>query len=268
MQNPGKQIKRFHLFSLIFLHLCSMSSCNMMGIRCSPLNVEAYILYLISILRRAFLTTVLESRFLESILSYFQMSHSLPPSLSLSLFFTHTHTQHCILYTERFLAELANELAGERHFERESAPRVPTSLMPPRLIANHNPYHLSLSIYIYIYLSLSYVQVQLFLTKIRYKIILNSDAPEFGGHDRIQASSEFFTEPKEWDNRPNSMLVRSSLARTQFPKGLDRIPMLLLFFFFFSSSFLMLVHSQIYAPSRCAIVLVREEEASIAGHNK
>lgn len=43
----------------------------------------------------------------------------------------------------------------------------------------------------------------------KYEIVLDTDAAEFGGHSRMQKDAAFFTEPKAWDDRPNSMLVRA-----------------------------------------------------------
>lgn len=41
-----------------------------------------------------------------------------------------------------------------------------------------------------------------------YKIILNSDRPEYGGHNRIDENkSKFFTTPLEWNNRKNFLKV-------------------------------------------------------------
>lgn len=41
----------------------------------------------------------------------------------------------------------------------------------------------------------------------RYKIQLNSDEAQYGGHGRIQQDTEFFSEPLAFKNRPNSFLV-------------------------------------------------------------
>jgi len=41
----------------------------------------------------------------------------------------------------------------------------------------------------------------------KYKIVLDSDAEEFGGHKRIDHSTDFFTQPEHWDNRENSLNV-------------------------------------------------------------
>lgn len=41
----------------------------------------------------------------------------------------------------------------------------------------------------------------------KYEIMLDTDAAEYGGHSRMQAGVSFFTEPKAWDDRPNSMLI-------------------------------------------------------------
>ncbi|ONH77980.1 1,4-alpha-glucan-branching enzyme [Saccharomyces cerevisiae] len=40
-----------------------------------------------------------------------------------------------------------------------------------------------------------------------YHIVLNSDRAEFGGHNRINESSEFFTTDLEWNNRKNFLQV-------------------------------------------------------------
>jgi len=36
-----------------------------------------------------------------------------------------------------------------------------------------------------------------------YKVVLNSDRPEFGGWSRIDESVRFFTTPMRWNNRSN-----------------------------------------------------------------
>jgi 1,4-alpha-glucan branching enzyme len=43
----------------------------------------------------------------------------------------------------------------------------------------------------------------------KYEIVLDTDSAEFGGHTRLQKDVSFFTEPKPWDDRPNSMLIYS-----------------------------------------------------------
>ena len=45
----------------------------------------------------------------------------------------------------------------------------------------------------------------------KYKVLLSSDRPEFGGHSRLDESVDFFTRNEPWNDRANSMLVRSSL---------------------------------------------------------
>ena len=42
---------------------------------------------------------------------------------------------------------------------------------------------------------------------LRYQIVLDSDAEEFGGHRRLNHSTEFFTSTEQWDNRNNSLKV-------------------------------------------------------------
>ena len=41
----------------------------------------------------------------------------------------------------------------------------------------------------------------------RYKIVLDTDATEFGGHGHLDHTVEFYTFPEPWDNRNNSALV-------------------------------------------------------------
>lgn len=42
-----------------------------------------------------------------------------------------------------------------------------------------------------------------------YKIVLNSDRKEYGGRDRIDESTRFFTTPMGWNNRANFTQVYS-----------------------------------------------------------
>lgn len=50
-----------------------------------------------------------------------------------------------------------------------------------------------------------------FLTQLssRYKIKLDSDDTQYGGHGRLDHSTEFFTEPVPFNERPNSMQVHT-----------------------------------------------------------
>jgi len=41
----------------------------------------------------------------------------------------------------------------------------------------------------------------------RYKIVLNSDSEEHGGHRRIDPNTEYFTQPHAYSNRENSLLI-------------------------------------------------------------
>ncbi|XP_075765816.1 1,4-alpha-glucan-branching enzyme isoform X3 [Pelodiscus sinensis] len=41
----------------------------------------------------------------------------------------------------------------------------------------------------------------------KYKIVLDSDAPDYGGHQRLDHNTEFFTEKYSHNYRPNSILV-------------------------------------------------------------
>lgn len=42
-----------------------------------------------------------------------------------------------------------------------------------------------------------------------YRVVLNSDAPEFGGHNRVNQNNDdrFFTQPEPWNNRSNSLFI-------------------------------------------------------------
>lgn len=40
-----------------------------------------------------------------------------------------------------------------------------------------------------------------------YRIVLNSDRPEFGGHNRIDENGRFQTTDLEWNNRKNFLQV-------------------------------------------------------------
>ena len=44
-------------------------------------------------------------------------------------------------------------------------------------------------------------------SRFRYKIVLDSDDAEFGGHKRLDHSVDFFTFPEAWDDRANHMFV-------------------------------------------------------------
>ncbi|MCH0630082.1 alpha amylase C-terminal domain-containing protein [Kocuria palustris] len=41
----------------------------------------------------------------------------------------------------------------------------------------------------------------------KYKIVLDLDREEFGGHNRVDDNTEFFTEPGTWNDRANSLMV-------------------------------------------------------------
>jgi len=41
----------------------------------------------------------------------------------------------------------------------------------------------------------------------RYRIVLNTDAQEFGGHNRLDQSVDFFTQEHPWHDRSRSMLI-------------------------------------------------------------
>jgi len=40
-----------------------------------------------------------------------------------------------------------------------------------------------------------------------YRVVINSDAPEFGGHSRVDGSTRFFTSDLPWNNRSNFVQV-------------------------------------------------------------
>ena len=44
----------------------------------------------------------------------------------------------------------------------------------------------------------------------KYKIVLDSDAEEFGGHKLLDHSVEFFSEQEDFNGRPNSLMVRTN----------------------------------------------------------
>ena len=42
----------------------------------------------------------------------------------------------------------------------------------------------------------------------RYKLVLDSDAEEFGGHKRVQPDCEYVVDGMSYNDRPHSTLVR------------------------------------------------------------
>ena len=40
-----------------------------------------------------------------------------------------------------------------------------------------------------------------------YKVVLNSDEPQFGGFDNIKSNSTYITTPMAWNNRKNFLQV-------------------------------------------------------------
>lgn len=50
---------------------------------------------------------------------------------------------------------------------------------------------------------------------IRYKIKLDSDAAQYGGHGRLNHNTEFFTEPQPLNGRSNSMQVNISFDMSE-----------------------------------------------------
>lgn len=53
----------------------------------------------------------------------------------------------------------------------------------------------------------------------KYKVVLSSDDKRFGGHARVDLSSEYFTTPMEWNGRRNWLQVYSP-SRTVLVLGL------------------------------------------------
>lgn len=49
------------------------------------------------------------------------------------------------------------------------------------------------------------------LNEIRYKIVLDTDAEQYGGHKRLDHSVDFFTANDPWDNRRCSLMVGHSI---------------------------------------------------------
>lgn len=54
----------------------------------------------------------------------------------------------------------------------------------------------------------------------KYRIVLDSDDKAFGGHERVDNKSEFFTTPMEWNGRKNWLQVYTP-ARTALVLALD-----------------------------------------------
>ncbi|KAF7251195.1 1,4-alpha-glucan-branching enzyme, partial [Varanus komodoensis] len=76
-------------------------------------------------------------------------------------------------------------------------------------------------------------------TDYRYKIALDSDAPEYGGHSRLDHNTEFFSQQYSHNHRPNSVLQPNSLSESDGqPRGYQHTH-----------------HLEVYIPSRVAIVL-------------
>lgn len=46
----------------------------------------------------------------------------------------------------------------------------------------------------------------------KYKIALDTDAAEFGGFNRLDRNTEFFTSPDGWGNRRNSLMVLNFIS--------------------------------------------------------
>lgn len=56
-----------------------------------------------------------------------------------------------------------------------------------------------------------------------YKVIMNSDLPKFGGHDRIDMKGRYFTKDEAWNDRNNSLMVYTP-SRTVMVLALEDDP--------------------------------------------
>ena len=77
--------------------------------------------------------------------------------------------------------------------------------------------------------SFSELRVKMALTLNSYKIVLDSDAGEFGGHKRIDHNTEFVTFAEGWDNRMNHMFVSADLFTFMLRKLIIIISVVLIF---------------------------------------
>lgn len=48
----------------------------------------------------------------------------------------------------------------------------------------------------------------------KYKIVLDSDSEEFGGHKLIDHNTDYFTNNDGYNNRPYSLMVRILFSRS------------------------------------------------------
>ena len=46
----------------------------------------------------------------------------------------------------------------------------------------------------------------------RYRIVLDTDAGEYGGHKRLDHNTDFFTRNESWDGRYHSLMVSTELT--------------------------------------------------------
>lgn len=78
----------------------------------------------------------------------------------------------------------------------------------------------------------------------KYKIVLDSDDERFGGHARLNHETDFFTDPTPtpFNGRSFSLLVKEFSLRIQF------------------TFYLIVSVIKVYAPSRSAFVLAREDD--------
>ena len=51
----------------------------------------------------------------------------------------------------------------------------------------------------------------------RYKLVLDSDAEQYGGHKRLDSSVDFYTTNEPWDNRRCSLMVSVDFHTTNEP---------------------------------------------------
>jgi 1,4-alpha-glucan branching enzyme len=70
-----------------------------------------------------------------------------------------------------------------------------------------------------------------------YHVVLSSDEKQFGGFDRVDLNTKYFTTPMEWNGRKNWLQVSA--------------------LFIFSLNFRSDHRQQVYIPTRTALVLVK-----------
>ena len=71
---------------------------------------------------------------------------------------------------------------------------------------------------------------------VRYKIVLDTDAEQFGGHKRLDSTCDFFSQNNPYDGRGNSLMVSMLTLLLPFPGWRENVN--LHFYFHTSSCFL------------------------------